>query len=113
VRRGLPFALLAPLFPSAASACTWCVSSAFGDRTFSWPYLGLLVAPFMIGSTIAAVLWLSLLRMGGLERAPRAPKRSADPGAPGARLDSVGDWAAEAPISAKRLPSSALDKEMT
>jgi hypothetical protein len=59
VKRGLPFALLGAALPTAASACTWCVSSAFGDRTFSWPYLGLLVAPFVIGSTIAAVLWLN------------------------------------------------------
>ncbi|MGH7333940.1 MAG: hypothetical protein ACREKS_14605 [Candidatus Rokuibacteriota bacterium] len=83
MRRGLVGALLAPLVPSAASACTWCVSSAFGDRTFSWPYLGLLVAPFVIGSTIAAVLWFY---SGRLKRG-------------------------DAPRNAKRLPSSVLDKE--
>lgn len=56
MRLGLPFGLVGWLVPSVASACTWCVSSAFGDRTFNWPYLSLIVAPFVVGSTIAGVL---------------------------------------------------------
>jgi hypothetical protein len=57
VRWGLlPPALAGLLAPSAASACTWCVSSAFGDRTFNWPYLGLIIAPFFVGSVVAGVL---------------------------------------------------------
>jgi hypothetical protein len=44
------------MVPSAASACTWCVSSAFGDRTFSWPYLILIAVPFVVGSAIVGIL---------------------------------------------------------
>jgi hypothetical protein len=53
-------AVAAVLAPSAAWACTWCVSSAFGDRTFNWPYLGLIVAPFLVAGVIGGVLaWCS------------------------------------------------------
>ncbi|HEY3068065.1 MAG TPA: hypothetical protein VGL09_19915 [Methylomirabilota bacterium] len=46
--------------PRAAWACTWCVSSAFGDRTFNWPYLGLILAPFFVVAVIGGVLaWCS------------------------------------------------------
>jgi hypothetical protein len=44
------------LGPAPALACTWCVSSAFGDRSFNWPYLGLILAPFVVAGVIAAVL---------------------------------------------------------
>ena len=42
--------------PDVALACTWCVSSAFGDRSFNWPYLSLIVAPFVVGAAVAGVL---------------------------------------------------------
>ena len=49
-------ALLVLAAPALAWACPGCVSSAFGDRTFGWPYLSLIVAPFVIGSGIAGVM---------------------------------------------------------
>jgi hypothetical protein len=75
VRRGLPFALVGLLLPSAASACTWCVSSAFGDRTFNWPYLSLIVAPFVVAATIAGVLTYYHWKMRGPDLAPQTPRR--------------------------------------
>ena len=42
--------------PDVALACSWCVSSAFGDRSFNWPYLSLIVAPFVVGAAVAGVL---------------------------------------------------------
>ena len=55
------FAVLAAMAsPLPAAACTWCVSSAFGDRTFNWPYLGLILAPFVVVGVIGGVLaWCS------------------------------------------------------
>jgi hypothetical protein len=48
--------LVALVGPRSAAACTWCMSSAFGDRSFTWPYLILLLAPFVVGTAIALVL---------------------------------------------------------
>jgi hypothetical protein len=48
--------LLVLAAPAVAWACPGCVSSAFGDRTYGWPYLSLLAAPFAIGSGIAGVM---------------------------------------------------------
>jgi len=57
---GVLGAVAAVLPPLPAWACTWCVSSAFGDRTFNWPYLGLILAPFVVAAVIGGVLaWCS------------------------------------------------------
>jgi hypothetical protein len=42
--------------PRVALACASCVSSAYGDRTFNWAFLGLILMPFVVGAGIAAVL---------------------------------------------------------
>jgi hypothetical protein len=50
-------------------ACAWCISSAFGDRSFTWPYLGLIVAPFLVFAAIAATLaWHAGIRPRALIR---------------------------------------------
>lgn len=36
--------------------CATCISSAWGDRTFNWAYLGLLVLPFVVAAAVAGVL---------------------------------------------------------
>ncbi len=36
--------------------CATCISSAWGDRTFNWAYLGLLVLPFAVVAVVAGVL---------------------------------------------------------
>ena len=38
------------LVPAAALACASCVSSAFGDRTYNWAYLTLLLMPFLLAA---------------------------------------------------------------
>jgi hypothetical protein len=44
-------------------ACAWCISSAFGDRTFNWAYLILIIAPFLVVAAIAAALaWQAGIR---------------------------------------------------
>ena len=61
------------LVPGLAAACPTCVSSAFGDRTYNWPYLVLILVPFALGTVIVTVfmrvtgttvtvLWRSLMR---------------------------------------------------
>ena len=47
---------LTVLAPQLAVACATCVSSAYGDRTFNWAYLVLLVMPFGVLCAIAGIL---------------------------------------------------------
>jgi hypothetical protein len=49
-------AALAAWAPGRALGCTWCISSAFGDRSFNWPYLGLILVPFLVAVVIGSVL---------------------------------------------------------
>jgi hypothetical protein len=42
--------------PRTAAACATCISSGFGDRTFTWAYLGLLLMPFLVAVAIVATL---------------------------------------------------------
>ena len=51
--------LVAPilLVPGSAAACATCVSSAFGDRTYNWPYLALILMPFLVTGALGAVLY--------------------------------------------------------
>jgi hypothetical protein len=48
--------LVVCLVPGSAWACATCVASAYGDRTFNWAFLGLILMPFVVGLGIAAVL---------------------------------------------------------
>jgi hypothetical protein len=47
--------LLVLLAPRAAWACATCIGSAYGDRTFNWAFLGLILMPFAVGLGIASV----------------------------------------------------------
>jgi len=44
------------LLPRPVWACATCVASAYGDRTFNWAFLGLILMPFVVGGGIAVVL---------------------------------------------------------
>ena len=44
------------LLPRPVWACATCVASAYGDRTFNWAFLGLILMPFVVGVGVAAVL---------------------------------------------------------
>ena len=50
------------LVPAAAEACATCIGSPFGDRTYNWPYLALILLPFAMASVIGGVL----LRVSGV-----------------------------------------------
>jgi len=78
---------LVPLgLPAVAAACPACLSSAYGDRTFNWAFLGLLVMPFLVAAVIAAAL---LYRAGWL-RVPRGDgRRARGPAHPVAREETT------------------------
>jgi hypothetical protein len=57
VRRALGLALLLILaLAGTAAACPSCLSSAYGDRTFNWAFLILLLMPFVVSAAIGGVL---------------------------------------------------------
>lgn len=47
---------LAIVTPRVALACATCISSPFGDQTYNWPYLGLILLPFGLIVAIASIL---------------------------------------------------------
>ena len=44
------------LVPAAVEACATCISSPYGDRSYSWPYLMLILLPFGVALVITGVL---------------------------------------------------------
>jgi hypothetical protein len=54
-------AVLVMLFPALAAACATCVSSAFGDRSYNWAYLGLILMPFALTAVVGVIV---AVRMG-------------------------------------------------
>jgi hypothetical protein len=55
--RALGLATLGVLaLADAAAACPSCISSAYGDRTFNWAFLILLLMPFVVSAAIGGVL---------------------------------------------------------
>jgi hypothetical protein len=43
------------LTPRSALACATCIASPFGDQTYTWPYLGLILLPFGLIFAIAGI----------------------------------------------------------
>ena len=43
------------LMPRSALACATCIASPFGDQTYTWPYLGLILLPFGLIFAIAGI----------------------------------------------------------
>ena len=56
VRRALAAAVLVLGLPRGAAACAVCIGSAFGDRGYTWPYIGLILMPFIVAAGIVGVL---------------------------------------------------------
>lgn len=48
--------LILILIPRAAQACATCITSPFGDRTYTWPYYGFLLLPFGLLAVVAGIL---------------------------------------------------------
>jgi MFS family permease len=44
------------ILPAVAEACATCVASPFGDRTYNWPYIFLILLPFAVVAVIGGVL---------------------------------------------------------
>jgi hypothetical protein len=44
------------LTPTPALACATCISSPFGDQSYNWPYLGLILLPFGLIVAIVGIL---------------------------------------------------------
>jgi hypothetical protein len=53
--RGLS-ALALVLVPRSALACATCMASPFGDRAYTWPYLGLILLPFVLIAAVVGIL---------------------------------------------------------
>src|SRR5262249_52826110 len=52
------------LTPRSASACATCISSPFGDQSYNWPYLGLILLPFgLIVGIVGIFGYLHLQRL--------------------------------------------------
>jgi hypothetical protein len=57
-RYALAAVLAALAMPGRAVACAVCLGNAFGDRSYTWPYLGLILMPFIVaGGIVGAVAW--------------------------------------------------------
>jgi len=56
VRASALLTLALALLPRVAAACPTCLSTPYGDRTYTWAFLGLLLMPFVISVVIGGVL---------------------------------------------------------
>ena len=56
MRRLLAAAVLVTLTPELAAACAACLSSPYGDRTYNWAYIGLLLMPFAVALVIGGIV---------------------------------------------------------
>jgi hypothetical protein len=69
-------ALAMLLLPDVAAACATCVASAYGDRTYNWAFLGLVLMPFLITGAIGGILLYRYGGLRGLFRSSRLHHRS-------------------------------------
>ena len=54
--RRVALALAMLVVPAAAEACASCISSPFGDQSYNWPYLVLILLPFALLTVIGGVM---------------------------------------------------------
>jgi hypothetical protein len=79
-------ALTVALVPGRAAACAVCLGSAFGDRSYTWPYLGLILMPFVVaGAILGALVWQLGWRPRDLIARLAVALRRAAPGDPSPR----------------------------
>ena len=86
VRRALAAALLVLSLPRSAAACAVCIGSAFGDRGYTWPYIGLILMPFIVAAAIVGILAWQLgwrpRHLAARASAALHPRHPATPGDP-------------------------------
>jgi hypothetical protein len=78
VTAGAVVVLLLLLAPRAAHACASCLWSAYGDRTFNWAFLGLIIMPFVVAAVIGGAL-LHVHRRRGRPRVQAADGPDVNP----------------------------------
>jgi hypothetical protein len=82
-RRVLAALALTLAAPGRAAACAVCLGSAFGDRGYTWPYLGLILLPFAVGGAVlAALAWYAGWRPRDLAARAAALLRGTTPADP-------------------------------
>jgi len=54
--RALWLVALVVLAPETALACASCAWSAFGDRSYNWAFVGMLVLPFVVVGVIGGLI---------------------------------------------------------
>jgi hypothetical protein len=52
----LALALAVLGWPGLAAACASCISTPFGDQSYNWPYLVLILVPFAVGGVIGGIM---------------------------------------------------------
>jgi len=68
-------ALALILTPCSAWACATCISSPFGDQSYTWPYIGLILLPFgLIVAIIGIFGYLHLKRLASFVGAKDEPQ---------------------------------------
>ena len=71
MRRLFALVLALAALPRGASACASCISSAFGDQTYNWAYIGLMFTPLVLCGVIGGVLaWCDRARLREMRRSP-------------------------------------------
>lgn len=66
-------AIALALLPGPAQACAVCLDSAFGNRSFNWAFVGLMLAPFAVAAALAGVLACCLPRRRDDDGSTEAP----------------------------------------
>ena len=85
-RASAALGVLAWAIPGSAAACAACLSSAFGDRSYTWAYLGLILLPLVVsGVILGVIMWYAGWRPRDLVTRAWAALRGAAPGDPSPR----------------------------
>ena len=71
--------LLPALVPDLASACAVCLDSAWGNRGFGWPFVGLMLAPFAVVAALVGILARAAARGARDGSTPRGRGTQPDP----------------------------------
>jgi hypothetical protein len=85
-----PLGIAALLAPDPAAACATCTSSAFGDLSFTWPHVALLLLPLVVAGGMGGVIAYCYRRVQPDSDGSRAPEPPGAEPAGGARPSAGG-----------------------